>query len=144
MFAIWAEMAAAFPETTALMLYMFMKIAAELVRIDCMFSCRMLLARFTAAAFPETAVLMLLIVWEFLLMLMMFSCRMLLVLAILSDIAAAFPETTALILDMLVLMLIMLTEAIMSRNVISPSSAVSLMSRALMSSSWSSASPFKA
>ena len=44
---------------------------------------------------------------------------MLLLLAIASDKAAAFPETAALMLDILVLMLIMLTEAIMSRTVIS-------------------------
>ena len=66
---------------------------------------------------------------------------MLLLLAIASDKAAAFPETAALMLDILVLMLIMLTEAIMSRTVISPSLSETLMSRTSMSSSWSSTSP---
>ena len=52
--AIWAEMAASFPETTALMLYMLRRIAAELALRARMFSCWMLLAREIASAFPET------------------------------------------------------------------------------------------
>ena len=143
-FVIWSEMAAAFSETTVLMLYMFMKMETEFARMFRMFSFRMVLARDIAAAFPETAVFMVEMASEFLLMLSLFSCRMLLVLAIFSDIAAAFAETAASMLDMLVEMLIMLTEAIVSSTVIFFTLSATVMLRALMSSSLSSRSPFKA
>ena len=72
-FAIWVEMAAAFPETTVLMLYMFIKMETESARMFRMFSFRMVLARDIAAAFPETAVFMVEMASEFLLMLSLFS-----------------------------------------------------------------------
>ena len=137
-------MAAAFPETTALMLDMFMKIASESARTFRMFSFRMVLACEISAMFPETVVLRVEMASEFLLMLNLFSCRMLLVLVIFSDIAAAFPETAASMLDMLVEILIILMEAILSRIVRSSKLLATVMSRALMSSSWSSRSPYRA
>lgn len=79
---------------------------------------------------------------EFVRILIRFPCKMLLALAKLIEMAAAFDETAALMLDMLVwiapefeLMLIMLTEAILSRTVMSPSLSAILTSRELMSSS---------
>ena len=140
-FAIWAEIAAAFPETTALMLDMFINIASESAR---MFSFRMVLARDILAVFFETAVLMIEMASEFLLMLNLFSCRMLLVLIIFSNRAAAFYETAESMLDMLVEILIILMEAILSRIVISSTLLATVMSRELMSSSWSSRSPYRA
>ena len=143
-FAIWAEIAAAFPETTALMLDMFINIASESARMFRMFSFRMVLARDILAVFFETAVLMIEMASEFLLMLNLFSCRMLLVLIIFSNRAAAFYETAESMLDMLVEILIILMEAILSRIVISSTLLATVMSRELMSSSWSSRSPYRA
>ena len=79
---------------------------------------------------------------EFVRILIMFPYKTLLALAKLIEMAAAFAETAALMLDMLVwitpefeLMLIMFTEAILSRTVMSPSLSAILRSRELMSSS---------
>ena len=141
MLYMFCDIAAALPVTAALMLYMLREIASELARRVREVSFWILLAREIASAFPETARETDEISSELSLMLYLVSSRILLLLAIASDIAAAFPETAALMLDILVLMLIMLTEAIMSRTVISSWLSETLMSRTSISSSWSSTSP---